>query len=282
MNPNKFNPPPGAGEILVQCKRLIIASTTAELIDLACGGPGSNYFEVAYDVPGKGRVVEATVARVRNGVSANYTEPYMRRRDPDCMVIGDEHPTDKDTFRQRFGIDFAPVRQETFAWLKTQELAMFGFVAGQPGMGMDAVVDCPGQRGFFCARTGEVEGIIRYEDIPPHFRPRAVIYVAPVFRHTHFGGKQVVVHNRHADLHELFSCNLYPGPSAKKGVYGMLLGQGEREGWVTNHCSTVQVVTPYENMVTIMHEGASGGGAKVKCWSRRTGSRAVGCCWVKT
>ena len=32
------------------------------------------------------------------------------------------------------------------------------------------------------------------------------------------------------------------------------------EGWVTAHCSTVQVVTPYDNVVTIMHEGASGGG----------------------
>ena len=60
----------------------------------------------------------------------------------------------------------------------------------------------------------------------------AVVYVAPPFRHTHFEGKQVVVHNRRFDdstsLHELFSYNLYPGPSAKKGVYGMLLTMGER------------------------------------------------------
>lgn len=84
--------------------------------------------------------------------------------------------------------------------------------------------------------------------------------MAPTFRHTHFGGKQVVVHNRHPNLHEIFSYNLYPGPSAKKGVYGVLIEQGEREGWVTAHCSTVQVVTPYDNVVTIMHEGASGGG----------------------
>src|SRR5436189_2652594 len=92
------------------------------------------------------------------------------------------------------------------------------------------------------------------------FLPRAIIYVAPVFRHTHFMGKQVVVHNRLAGLHELFSYNLYPGPSAKKGVYSVLLNLGEKEGWVTNHCSTVQVITPYDNIVSIMHEGASGGG----------------------
>jgi Domain of unknown function (DUF4914) len=79
-------------------------------------------------------------------------------------------------------------------------------------------------------------------------------------RHTHFDGKQVVVHNRREPLHELFSYNLYPGPSAKKGIYGVLLNRGEQEGWITAHCSTVQVVTPYDNVCTIMHEGASGGG----------------------
>ena len=80
------------------------------------------------------------------------------------------------------------------------------------------------------------------------------------FRHTHFDGQQIVVHNRREELHELFSYNLYPGPSAKKGIYGVLINLGEREGWITAHCSTVQVVTPYDNHVTIMHEGASGGG----------------------
>ena len=40
----------------------------------------------------------------------------------------------------------------------------------------------------------------------------------------------------------------------------MLLNRGEQEDWVTAHCSTVRVVTPYGNRLTIMHEGASGGG----------------------
>ncbi len=68
------------------------------------------------------------------------------------------------------------------------------------------------------------------------------------------------MHNRLTECYEMFSFNLYPGPSAKKGVYGMLIDLGERENWVTAHCSTVQVITPYDNVVTIMHEGASGGG----------------------
>lgn len=68
------------------------------------------------------------------------------------------------------------------------------------------------------------------------------------------------MHRRSDEMYEMFSYNLYPGPSAKKGVYGMLIDLGEHEQWVTAHCSTVQVVTPYANKVTIMHEGASGGG----------------------
>jgi hypothetical protein len=260
MNWKKYNPPLEARDILSECPKVIVASTTDELIALACGGEKSNFFEVVYDIPGKGSFVEATVARVRNGVSANYTEPYMRRRDPDCVVIGDDLPTDKETFRQRFGYEFSGLREETFNWLKTQELVIFGFVAGQPGMGVDALVIVPANVGFFALGLAMLQGIIPYEKIPPTFTPQAIVYTAPVFRHTHFEGKQVVVHHRRPDLHEMFSFNLYPGPSAKKGVYGMLLELGEHEGWVTAHCSTVQVITPYDNLITIMHEGASGGG----------------------
>ena len=111
MNPNRYHPPAEVVDLLAHCRGLTIANTTAELIDLACGGPGSDRFEVGYEVPGMGRVVEAIVARVRNGVAANYTEAYMRRRDPNCMVIGDGLPTDKETFRQRFGTDFDPDRK---------------------------------------------------------------------------------------------------------------------------------------------------------------------------
>src|SRR5215471_11124589 len=260
MQWQKYHPPVEAAEILENCKRLTIANSTSELIDLACGGRDSNYFEVNYALPGTGTITEATVARVRNGVVANYPEPYMRRRDPDCMVIGDGLPTDKESFAKRFGADFAPLREETFDWLKNQELAMFGFIAGGAGVGMDAIVIAPANAGFFALGLAMLQGIIPENMIPATFVPRAIIYVAPVFRHTHFDKKQVVVHNRRDSLHELFSYNLYPGPSAKKGIYGVLLGLGEREGWVTNHCSTVQVITPYDNVVTIMHEGASGGG----------------------
>src|SRR5512133_1478169 len=120
-------------EILNACPGFIVAGNVEQLVELAIRDARDGFHEVAYNVPGKGRVVEATVCKVRNGISANYTEAYMRRRDPDCMVIGDERPTNKPTYKDRFGSDFAKVRQETFEWLKTQELAVFAFVAGPTG-----------------------------------------------------------------------------------------------------------------------------------------------------
>jgi hypothetical protein len=237
-----------------------VASSIDELIDVACGGPDSDYFEVAYEVEGRGRVLEATVARVRNGVCANYTEAYMRRRDPDCMIVADDMPTDKPTVRELWGRDFAPLRDQTFAWLKSQPLVVYGFRAGQQEVATDSLIIAPANAGFFAMGLALLQGILPYDEVPSDFQPGLIIYVAPPFRHTSFDGKQAVVHNRRPDLYEMFSYNLYPGPSAKKGVYGFLIHRGEQEGWVTAHCSTVQMVTPYDNTLTIMHEGASGGG----------------------
>ncbi|MBN1875234.1 MAG: DUF4914 family protein [Anaerolineae bacterium] len=260
MDWEKYNLPMDAREIVSSCPSLTIASTINELVNLSCGGLGSNQFEVTYTIPERGEVIEAVVARVRNGVSVNYPEPYMRRRDPDCLVIADKRPTDKPTFKERFGEEFTVMRKTTFAWLKEQPLAMFGFISGQKDMGVDTVAIVPANAGFFALGLALLQGIIPQEEIPEDFNPQGIIYVAPPFRHTHFEGKQVVVHNRMDGLHEMFSYNLYPGPSAKKGVYGMLLTLGEQEGWTTTHCSVVQVVTPYDNTTTFMHEAASGGG----------------------
>lgn len=252
--------PYDAERLLEAAPKVTFAENIDQLIDLACGGAGSNYFEVAYDIPGGGRVVEAKVSRVRNGVSANYVDPYMRRRDPDCLVVGDDLPSDKPRFRDTFNMEFDTLRNQTFEWLSKQELVCFYFTAGKPDMGIDCLAIVPANAGFFALGLAMLQGLIAPQDLPTTFKPKAVIYTAPVFRLTHFNGLQYVVHNRTPDLYEMFSYNLYPGPSAKKGVFGMLLDLGEREGWVTAHCSVVQVVTPYDNQVTIMHEGASGGG----------------------
>jgi hypothetical protein len=256
-----FKLPPLIEEIFQSAPSVIFPDIIDDLHALAIRDTNERgWHEVAYDVEGKGRIVEAEVCQVKNGIAANYIEPYMRRRDPDCMVIGDDRPTDKPTFEKRFGESFDSLRSDTIEWLKQQNLAAFPFSAGLPEKGMDALVIAPDNAGFFAMGLALLQGMLKWDEVHEDFSPKAVIYVAPPYRHTHFEGKQVVVHNRLEGMHELFSYNLYPGPSAKKGIYGVLLNLGEMESWVTMHCSTVRVITPYEGTIVISHEGASGGG----------------------
>ena len=245
--------------MLTASPSLAVAVTIADLEALACGSKENDNWQVSYTLPDGVTVVEADVVRVKNGISANYREPYMRRRDPDCMFIADQLPSDKSRFDECFPYRFDEMRRDTFTWLSSQPLALFAFEIGQPGTGGMALAICPANAGFFAFGLGLLQGVIDLKSLTEPINPTTIVYVAPPFRHTHFGGKQVVVHNR-IGIHEIFSYNLYPGPSAKKGIYGALINIGAHQGWVTAHCSAVQVVTPYDNIVTFMHEGASGGG----------------------
>ncbi len=241
--------------------RIILPESRNHLFELAFFGEESPIVEVAYEVPGKGRCVEATVARCKNGAAVNYMEPYMRRRDPEAMLIADDLPSDKRRYKDRFGEEFDTTRAQTFAWLKEQdELIVLPFRSGDKEAGYPTLLVAPANAGFFVAGLADLQGFIPAAEIPAGFAPQAIIYLAPPFRHTHFEGKQIVIHNRLPGMHELFSYNLYPGPSAKKGVYGILLTIGEQEGWTTLHSSAVRLITPYDNEFVIMHEGASGGG----------------------
>ena len=251
--------PDDAQIMLVGCKSYKVFDTVKQLATAAVGDDKSS-FEVKYEIEGKGEITEAVVHKVTNGVSANYTEAYMRRRDPDTMVIADNLPSDKERFSERFGYSFESLRKETIEWLQKQDLAVFFYFAGRDKIGTGGIAIAPANAGFFAMGLAMLQSIIPVDELPEDFTIESAIYIAPTFRHTHFNGKQIVVHKRSEILHEIFAYNLYPGPSAKKGLYGALLTKGEREGWITAHCSTVQVVSPYDNITTFMHEGASGGG----------------------
>ncbi len=265
--------PASVREVLGAARLVRTPETRADLLDWALGRrsgetdwTGGNrddhgQYEVVFQAPWSWRFVEATVTKARNGLAINYPDPAMRRRDPDAMVIGDRLPTDKPTYEERFGEGFEKTRQETLDWLKTQELVAMPFYAGTDSLRYGSVLIVPRQAAFFAAAVGDLQGMIPRSKVPADFKVTGgVLFVAPPFRHTHFGGRQVVVHERLETHQEIFAYNLYPGPSAKKGVYSMLLDKGEREGWTTNHCAAVAVVTPYENQLILMHEGASGGG----------------------
>ena len=252
--------PKNISALLLGCKNLTVFNDTDALAIAACNGAENDQFAVKYDIPGKGEFTEAIVHRLRNGISANYTEAYMRRRDPDTMVIADKLPSDKQRFSDKYGYEFSSLQKETFAWMKEQELSVFFYFAGRAGIGSLGVALVPSNAAFFAMGLSMLQEIVPVDQLEEGAKIRSFIVVAPVFRHTHFEGKQVVVHNRTKEVHELYAYNLYPGPSAKKGLYGVILTQGEKEGWITAHCSAVQSISPYDNVTTFMHEGASGGG----------------------
>ena len=254
----KFILPEEVSSILKEAKKVIIPKTRQELVEMSLGNNGDEY-EVSYDVNGTS-IKEAQVVRCKNGVVVNYMEDYMRRRDPNCMVIADDEPTDKPRYEELYGEKFTSLRNETFEWLKQQELILMPFMSGGKEHGYKSVLIAPANAAFFACALADLQFFINIDEWQGEFKPKAYFYLAPPFRHTKFNGKQVVAHNRLPEAHELFAYNLYPGPSAKKGSYGVLLNIGEEEGWVTAHASTVKIVTPYENEIVIMHEGASGGG----------------------
>ncbi len=254
----EFILPEDLKQVLSTSPSVIIPEDKATLYELIFGNESTNRVDVVYDVDGK-TVKEADVARCKNGAVVNFPEDYMRRRDPDCMRIADDQPTDKPRFKDVYGYEFSTLKEETFAWLSQQELILMPFMAGGEKYGYPAALVCPRNTAFFAFALAQLQAFVDPKTIHD-FKPRAIVYVAPPFRHTHFKGRQVCVHNRLEDRHEIFAYNLYPGPSAKKGIYSVLLDIGEHEGWVTAHASCARIITPYENEMVMMHEGASGGG----------------------
>ncbi len=256
---DKFNLDENMQAIVEAAPSVLVPEDRKQLLELAMGGEKEVY-EVKYEVEGR-TVVESTVTKCNNGLLVNFPESYMRRRDPNCTSIGDDKPTDKPRFEDRYGYEFEKIRQEAFEWLKQRDLILMPFTSGDPEHGgYESIIIAPKNAAFFVATLGDMQGQIEAKDIRDGFTPVAVIYLVPGFRYSHFEGKQAVVHNRLENMHEVYSFNLYPGPSAKKGIFGVLLTKGEQENWVTAHASTARIITPYDNTVGIMHEGASGGG----------------------
>lgn len=247
-------------QILTNSKKIVFPDSREELLRLSFGDENSDSYDIYYDVKGVGPFKEANVTRCKNGATVNYFEDYMRRRDPDSTIIGDNKDTDKPRYKDLYHSEFDTIRTETFQWLEDQELIVMAFMSGDLEYGYKSLLIAPLNAAFFAAALADLQGFVPISEVKDDFKPRAIVYLAPPFRHTHFNGKQVVVHNRLDEVHEVFSYNLYPGPSAKKGIYGVLLNIGEEENWITAHASTVKVITPYDNEIVIMHEGASGGG----------------------
>ena len=137
----EFVLPPDLEKILDNSPSIIIPKTEEMLYGLIFGnnGTNTNQVDVCYRVNGE-LVKEAVVSRCKNGAAVNFTEDYMRRRDPDCMRIGDDLPTDKPRFKDVYGYDFEKLKIETYKWLARQELILVPFMAGGKEYGYEALL----------------------------------------------------------------------------------------------------------------------------------------------
>ena len=204
---NKLNLPDYVVDILEGSPHIVFPKSKEELVNLSFGDTTGDVFNVTYETEGHGMVTEATVSRCKNGVVVNYPDDYMRRRDPDCLLVADQNDTDKPKYDDVYSENFDGLRNETFEWLKKQNLIVVPFKAGGDEYGYDALLIAPANAGFFACGLADLQSFLNIDELEPAFSPKAIIFLAPPFRHTHFGGKQMVIHNRLEKVHELFSYN---------------------------------------------------------------------------
>ena len=160
----KFNFTPDMERIISNSPSVIIPETKETLYELIFGNEYTDTIEVSYDVRGK-LVKEATVVRCRNGASVNFVEDYMRRRDPDCMRIADDMPTDKPRFEEVYGYPFSDLREETYQWLSRQELILVPFKAGGYQFGYDSILVCPRNTAFFAFALAQLQAFINIRQV---------------------------------------------------------------------------------------------------------------------
>jgi hypothetical protein len=73
----------------------------------------------------------------------------MRRRDPGTMSIADDYPQIKSVSAKNMVLNFPVLQEETYEWLKKQDLACFFYFAGREGIGSTGIAIAPANAAFF-------------------------------------------------------------------------------------------------------------------------------------
>ena len=151
-------------DVIENCKGVSVPTSKAELYDMVFGPEHADVTTLYLMYPARVQFKEADVVRCKNGASVNFTEDYMRRREPDCMRIADDKPTDKKRFADVYGYKFDKLRQETMEWFKTQELILMPFNSGGNEYGYGSMLVCPKQCAFFAFALAHLQGFVNAEE----------------------------------------------------------------------------------------------------------------------
>ncbi len=166
-------------DVLESAPSIVVPRSREHLLELAMGGK-KDIFDVSYETGESGVIREATVTKVKNGLVVNYDDIYMRRRDPDCMLIADDGDTDKKRYEESFGVGFEGLRRETLDWLKKQDLIVMPFKAGAADeTGYEAILIAPANAGFFAGGLADLQFFIPLDEVRDGYEPKAVFYLAP-------------------------------------------------------------------------------------------------------
>lgn len=156
----KMNLPADLRTALAGCPNIVFPESKDELYELCFGTSGGSVHIVGYTVPGHGYIQEAEVVRCKNGSSVNFSEEYMRRRDPNCMYIGDDLPTDKPRFSEVWGMNFGDLRAATMNWLSEQPLIVMPVSIGGKYHGYTCLVVCPVNAAFFAYALANIQDFV--------------------------------------------------------------------------------------------------------------------------
>ena len=248
---------PEVAELLRAAPDVTYITSEAQLLELVMGGQ-PDVFEVSYDIPGQGRLVEAKVTRVKEGFAV-WFPPKIRQRAPNALVVAEDGAeSDHPRLNEKFGLEYIDYRTRVCDWLKGQPLLVVGLFVGPDRGGVPVLAVIPKNAAFFAFGMGLLQSLVPLGEGDAEFAPKGQLLLAPNFRHELFDGEQVVVHHR-GDTYTIISNNLYPGPSGKKGAgYAMLVHFLQLVGGVAAHCSVVTITLPDGSVIRWMHGGPSG------------------------
>ncbi len=248
---------PEVMELLSSATDVTYITSEQQLLDMVMGGQ-KDVFEVAYDVPGKGRLVEAKVTRVKEGFAV-WFPPKIRQRAPNALVVAEDgQPSDHPRLNEKFGLEYIDYQTKVCEWLKGQPLIVVALFVGPDRGGVPVLAVIPKNAAFFAFGMGLLQSLVPLGEGDAEFVPKGQLLLAPSMRHELFDEEQVVVHHR-GDTYTIISDNLYPGPSGKKGAgYAMLVHFLQLVGGVAAHCSVVTITLRDGTVIVWMHGGPSG------------------------
>ena len=215
----------------------------------------------------RAEILEATVIHTLSGPVVNFPEKAMRKRDPNATMVTSAFPISaQGHLHDRYcEVEWAELNRLAHEWLaKHAPIAVpIRLFRGTPATTAGVVI-LPENCAFFGYMMGILQEILSAAQCSEGLSADFVVLLAPPLRHSHFDGRQAVIHHRYgapaAPVYEMLATCLYPGPSGKKGVYAMGLEIARRHDGVILHASAVRLLRPDGSHISVLHEGASGGG----------------------